>query len=92
MKQFYRARINLSMDKDYIVSTINQVNKDIGCLQTSNNIVAQTIKVNTTNSISKLRAENISENVKNSNSDDPHDRKEKNYVETVSGTSKLKQN
>ena len=88
MKQFYRVRISLrDMDKDYIMSTINQVNKDIPCLQTSSNIVAQTIEVNTTNSISKLRTENICENIKNLSSDDPLDRKEIEYVETIPGTS-----
>ena len=79
MKQFYRARISLrDMEKDYTVSTINQANKETPCLQTSSNIVAQTNEVNSisnsyTNSISKLETENINENIKNSNSDHPHD-------------------
>ena len=47
MKQFYRAKISLrDMEKDYTGSTINQANKETPCLQTSSNIVAQTIKVN----------------------------------------------
>ena len=55
MKQFYRARISLrDIKKDYTVSTINQTNKETPCLQISSIIVAQTIEVNTTNSISKL--------------------------------------
>ena len=67
VKQFYRARISLGdMEKDYTVSTINQANKETPCLRTSSNIVAQTIEVNTTNSISKLETDNINENIKNS--------------------------
>ena len=56
MKQFYRARISLrDMEKDYTVSTINQANKETPCLQTSSNIVAQTIEVNSiSNSIPTL--------------------------------------
>ena len=58
MKQFYRARISLSdMEKDYAVSTINQANKETPCLQTSSTIAAQTIEVNTTNSVSKLETQ-----------------------------------
>ena len=53
------------MEKDYTVSAINQANKETPCLQTSSNIVAQTIQANTTNSISKLETENINENIKN---------------------------
>ena len=88
MKQFYWARISLGdMEKDYTVSTINQANKETSCLQTSSNIVAQTIEVNTTNSISKLETENINENIKNSSSDHPHDSKEIEYVKTTPGTS-----
>ena len=45
-------------------------------LQTSSNIVVQTVKANTTKSISKLQTENINKNIKNSSSDDPHDNKE----------------
>ena len=71
------------MEKDYTVSTINQANKETPCLQTSSNIVAQTIEVNTTNSISKLQTENINENIINSSSDHPHDSKEIEYVKTI---------
>ena len=43
------------MEKDYTVSTINQANKETPCLQTSSNIVAQTIEVNSiSNSIPTL--------------------------------------
>ena len=88
MKQFYRARISLrDMEKDYTVSTINQANKESPCLQTSGNIVAQTIEVNTTNSLSKLETENIKENIQNSSSDHPHASKEIEYVKTIPGTS-----
>ena len=88
MKQFYRARISLrDMEKDYTVSTINQANKETSCLQTSSNIVAQTIEVNTTNSISKLETENINENIKNSSSDHPDDSNEIEYVKRIPGTS-----
>ena len=75
------------MEKDYTVSTINQANKETPCLQTSSNIVAQTIEVNTTNSISKLQTENINENIINSSSDHPHDSKEIEYVKTIPDTS-----
>ena len=75
------------MEKDYTVSTINQTHKETPCLQTSRYIVAQTIEVNTTNSISKLHTENINENIKNSSSNDPHDNKEIEYVKTIPGTS-----
>ena len=78
------------MEKDYTVSTINQANKESPCLQTSSNIIAQTIEVNTTNSISKLETENINENIKNSSSDHPHDSKEIEYVKTIPGTSMRK--
>ena len=62
LKQFYRARISLrDMEKTYTVSIINQSNKETPCFQTSSNVVAQTIEVNTTNSISKLETENINE-------------------------------
>ena len=88
MKHFYHARISLrDMEKDYTVSTINQANNETPCLQTSSNIVAQTIEVNTTNSISKLQTENINENIKNSISDHPLDSKEIEYVKTIPGTS-----
>ena len=75
------------MEKDYTVSTINQANKETSCLQTSSNIVAQTIEVNTTNSISKLETENINENIKNSSSDHPDDSNEIEYVKTIPSTS-----
>ena len=88
MKQFYWARISLGdMEKDYTVSTINQANKETPCLQTSSNIVAQTIEVNTTNSISKLETENINQNINNSSSDHPHNSKEIEYVNTIPGMS-----
>ena len=88
MKQFYRARISLrDMEKDYTVSTINQANKETPCLQTSSNIVAQTIEVSATNSISKLETKNINENIKNSSSNHPHDSKEIEHVKTIPGTS-----
>ena len=88
MKQFYRARISLrDMEKYYTVSTINQANKETPCLQTSSIIVAQTIEVNTTNSISKLETENINENIKNSSSDHPDDSNEIEYVKRIPGTS-----
>ena len=88
MKQFYRAKISLrDMEKDYTGSTINQANKETPCLQTSSNIVAHTIEVNTTNTISKLETENINENIKNSSRDHPHDSKEIEYVKTIPGTS-----
>ena len=62
LKQFYRARISVrDMEKTCTVSIINQANKEIPCFQTSSNVVAQTIEVNTTNSISKLETENINE-------------------------------
>ena len=58
MKQFYRARKSLrNMGKDFTVSTINQANKETPCLQTSSTIAAQTIEVNTTNSVSKLETQ-----------------------------------
>ena len=69
------------------LSTINQANKETPCLQTSSNIVAQTIEVNTTNSISKLETENINENINNASSDHPHDSKEIEYVKAIPGTS-----
>ena len=75
------------MEKDYTGSTINQANKETPCLQTSSNIVAHTIEVNTTNTISKLETENINENIKNSSRDHPHDSKEIEYVKTIPGTS-----
>ena len=75
------------MGKDYTVLAINEANKETPCLQTYNNIVAQAIEVNTTNSISKLETENINENIKNSSSDDPRDSKEIQYVKTIPGTS-----
>ena len=88
VKQFYRARISLGdMEKDYTVSTINQANKETRCLQTSSNIVPQTIEVNATNSISKLQAKNINKSIKNSGSDHHHNSKEIGYVKTISGTS-----
>ena len=88
MKQFYRARISLrDMEKDYTVSTINQANKETPCLQTSSNIVPQTIEVNGTNSISKLQTKNINKSIKNSSSDQHHDSKEIEYVKTNPGTS-----
>ena len=59
MKQFYRARISLrDMEKYYTVSTINQANKETPCLQTSSNIVAHTIEVNTTNTIYYIKTRN----------------------------------
>ena len=65
MKQFHRARISLrDMGKDYTVLTINQANKETLSLEKSSNIVAQTIEVNATNSISKLQTKNISNNIK----------------------------
>ena len=65
MKQFYRARISLrEMEKDYTVSKINHANKETPCLQASSNIVAQTIEVNTTNSISKLETEMLTRTLK----------------------------
>ena len=65
MKQFRRARISLrDMGKDYTVLTINQANKETLSLEKSSNIVAQTIEVNATNSISKLQTKNISNNIK----------------------------
>ena len=88
MKQFYWERISLrDMEKDYIVSTINQANKETPYLQASSNIVAQTIEVNTTNSISKLETENINENINNSSSDHPHNSKEIEYANTIPDTS-----
>ena len=75
------------MEKDYTGSTINQANKETPCLQTSSNIVAHTIEVNTTNTISKLETENINENIKSSSRDHPHDSKEIEYVKTIPGTS-----
>ena len=75
------------MEKDDTVSTINHANKETPYFQTSSNIVAQTIEVNTTNCISKLKTENINENIKNSSSDHPHDSKEIEYVKTIPGTS-----
>ena len=88
MKQFYRARISLrDMEKDYTVSAINQANKETPCLQTSSIIVAQTIEVNTTSSISNLETENINENIKNSSSDHPDDSNEIEYVKRIPGTS-----
>ena len=75
------------MEKDFTVSTINQANKETPCLQTSSTIAAQTIEVNTTNSVSKLETENINENSKNSSSHHPHDSKEIEYVKTIPGTS-----
>ena len=69
------------------LSTINQANKETPCLQTSSNIVAQTIEVNTTNSISKLETENINENINNSSSDHPHNSKEIEYANTIPDTS-----
>ena len=88
MEQFYWARISLrDMEKDCIVSTINHANKETPYLQASSNIVAQTIEVNTTNSMSKLETENINENINNSSSDHPHNSKEMEYVNTIAGTS-----
>ena len=45
------------------------------------------LKVNTTNSISKLKTENINKNIKNSSSDDPHDNKEIQYAKITPSTS-----
>ena len=45
------------MEKDFTVSTINQANKETPCLQTSSTMAAQTIEVNTTNSVSKLETQ-----------------------------------
>ena len=88
MKQFYRARMSLrDIEKDYTVSTINQANKETRCLQTSSNIVPQTIEVNATNSISKLQTKNINKSIKNSSSDHHHNSKEIEYVKTIPGTS-----
>ena len=88
MKQFYRARMSLrDIEKDYTVSTINQANKETRCLQTSNNIVPQTIEVNATNSISKLQTKNINKSIKSSSSDHHHNSKETEYVKTIPGTS-----
>ena len=75
------------MEKDYTVSAINQANKETPCLQTSSNIVAQTIQANTTNSISKLETENINENIKNWGSGHPQGSKEIEYVKTIPGAS-----
>ena len=88
MKQFYRARMSLrDIEKDYTVSTINQANKEARCLQTSTNIVPQTIEVNATNSVSKLQTKNINKSIKNSSSDHHHNSKETEYVKTIPGTS-----
>ena len=46
------------MEKDYTGSTINQANKETPCLQTSSNIVAHTIEVNTTNTIYYIKTRN----------------------------------
>ena len=54
IKQLHHARTSLrDMEKNYTVSTINQVNKETPCFQTSSNIAAQTTEVNKTNSLSK---------------------------------------
>ena len=88
MKQLYRARISLGdMGKYYTVSTINQGNKDARYLQTSSNIVPQTIEVNATNSISNLQAKNINKSIKNSSSDHHRNSKQIGYVKIISGTS-----
>ena len=88
MKQFYRARISMrEMEKYYTMSTINQANKKTTCLQTSSKIIAQTIEVNTTNSISKLQTGNINESIKNSSSAHHHGIKEIEYEKTTPGTS-----
>ena len=52
------------MEKDYTVSKINHANKETPYLQASSNIVAQTIEVNTTNSISKLETEMLTRTLK----------------------------
>ena len=88
MKHFYRARISLrEMEKDYTVLIINQVNKETPCLQTSSKIIAQTIEVNTTNSISKPQTENINQSIKNSSNAHHHGIKEIKYVKKIPGAS-----
>ena len=88
MKQFSRARISMrEMEKYYTMSTINQANKKTPCLQASSKIIAQTIEVNTTNSISKLQTGNINESIKNSSSAHHQGIKEIEYVKTTPGTS-----
>ena len=74
------------IQKDYIVSTKNQVNKDIPWLHTSSNIFAQKIEINSTNSISKLEAENINDIIKNTSRDDPHGSKEIEIIKTIPDT------
>ena len=60
MKHLYRGRISLrEMEKDYIVPTKNEANKETLCLYICSNVVAHKIEINTTSSISKLQTENI---------------------------------
>ena len=75
------------MEKDCTVLIINQVNKKTPCLQTSSKITAQTIEVNTTNSVSKPQTENISDSIKNSSSAHHHSIKEIKYVKKIPGAS-----
>ena len=75
------------MKKDYIMSKICLANKETPCFHMSSNIVSQTIEINITNSISKLKTENIIENIKNTSSDDPHDNREIEYIKAIPGTS-----